>query len=96
MSREPVVCHLKRDTQLICEEAGLNENLRLPIYGGARRLIRLGFDLNRPAYFYRGSTPVVEGWTLGHLAQFKVSEPDRGPIRRRKVYDPHKVARGEQ
>jgi hypothetical protein len=25
-----------------------------------------------------------------------VSEPDKGPIRRRKEYDPHKVARGEQ
>ena len=96
MSKQPVVCYLKGDTQLICEESDLNKRLRLPIYGGARRLIRFGLDLDRPAYFYRGSTPVVKGWTLGHLAQFAVSDPDKGRIHRRKQYDPHKVARGEQ
>ena len=44
-------CHLSGDKQLTCPTANISGTFNLPIYGGARRLIREGYPLDTEVSF---------------------------------------------
>ena len=83
-----LTCYLNGDKRFICPDAGIDQLLKLPIYGGARRLIREGYPLETAVSFWRGETPVIHQATIGHLGQYTVQETDKHGLKKRKAYDP--------
>ena len=81
-------CHLSGDKQLTCPTANVSGTFKLPIYGGARRLIREGYSLDTEVSFWRGDTPVIHKATIGYLARYTVQETDRRGLELRKRYEP--------
>ena len=81
-------CHLSGDKQLTCPTANIKGLFNLPIYGGARKLIREGYPLDTQVAFWRGETPVIRKATIGHLARYTVQETDRRGLELRKRYEP--------
>ena len=83
-----MTCYLKGDNQFICPDANIDQSMRLPIFGGARRLIREGYPLDTAVSFWRDGTPVIHRATIGHLAQYTVQETDKRGLKKRRAYDP--------
>ena len=82
-----LLCHLTGDMRLTCPTANIGNTFNLPIYGGARRLIRDGYPLDTEVSFWRRDTPVIHKATIGHLARYTVQETDRHGLERRKRYE---------
>lgn len=68
-----LTCQLIGDNQLELPD-GEVVTLKLPVYGGARRMIRSGYDIHETVYFMRGDTVCFNPGPLFMFAHWSIAE----------------------
>lgn len=63
-----------------------------PVYGGARELIKRGYDPTTEVSYWRGDTLCFGPAMLAQFAQWQVSDPNKGRITRGK-WHPHPLSK---